>query len=156
MKIWQRRRAEMTAAQEAMLKAFRHIGGFRGDSKLSTWLVQIVMNEARLKLRRERRIRCESLDEIWINETGEHSPREIPDRKETPSKALENKQLRARLRVACDALSPPYRQVFLLREVGQLSVQETAEALGINRAMVRSRLFRARLRMRQMLSALVA
>lgn len=138
--------------QEAMLKALRYLGGFRGECKFSTWLVQIVVNEARMRLRKERRHLYEPLDEGPATDEGDYIPREWADWREIPSESLERKELRDALRAACDALPPKYREVFMLRDVQQLNIAETAEILKITPGCVRTRLLRARLMMRDMLA----
>lgn len=140
------------AAQEAVLKAFMHIEGFRGESKFSTWLVQIAINEARMKLRKEHRELYESLDEPTANEQGDYWPKDFADWREIPIEALQRKELREALNKALASLEPKYRQVLLLRDVQHFSGAETAEALGLSEEAVRTRLHRARLRMRDALA----
>ena len=139
-------------AQEAVLKAFKNIGRFRGESKFSTWLIQITINEARMKIRKGRAHLYESIDEGQRNDDGEFMPKDFADWREIPSAALETKQLREAIRRALDELPEKYRSVFMLRDVQQMSIQETAEALGISEANVKTRLLRARLRMRESLA----
>ena len=139
--------------QEAILKAFKAIGRFREESKFSTWIVQIVMNEARLKLRRARRHLYESLDApVPGDEEGDYVPCDFADWREIPSEALENARLRAALRKAFASIGPKYQQVIVLRDVEHLSITETAQALGITEAAVKTRLMRARLMMRDALA----
>ena len=140
------------AAQEAVLKAFMHIEEFRGDSKFSTWLVQIAINEARMKLRKEHRRLYESLDESTADEQGDYWPKDFADWREIPIEALQRKELREALSKALAALEPKYRQVLVLRDIQHFSVAETAEALGLSGEAVRTRLHRARLRMRDALA----
>jgi RNA polymerase sigma-70 factor (ECF subfamily) len=140
------------AAQEAVLKAFTHIRGFRGESKFSTWLIQITINESRMKLRKNHRHLYESLDEPQSDEEGDYWPSDFADWREIPSEALETKELRQALLKALDALAPKYRQVLICRDIQQLNIAETAQALGISEANVRTRLLRARLQMRDALA----
>jgi RNA polymerase sigma-70 factor (ECF subfamily) len=140
------------AVQEAVLKAFTHIKDFRGDSKFSTWLVRIAINEARMKLRKEHRQLYESLDEQTVDEKGDYWPKDFADWKEIPIEALELKELRQALDKALASLEPKYRQVVVLRDIQHFSVAETAEALGISQENVKTRLHRARLRMRDALA----
>lgn len=140
------------AAQEAVLKAFTHIKSFRAESKFSTWLVQITINEARMKLRRQHRQLYESLDESSSDEQGDYWPKDYADWREIPSEALQLKQLREALNKALNALEPKYREVLVLRDIQQLSVAETAEVLGVSEVNVRTRLHRARLQMRDALA----
>lgn len=140
------------AAQDAVLKAFTHIRDFRAESKFSTWLVQITINEARMKLRKAHRHLYEPLDEPRADENGNHWPSDYTDRREIPSETLERKELRDALRQAVSSLAPKYRQVLICRDVQHLSSRETAMVLGISEANVRTRLLRARLRMRAALA----
>jgi len=140
------------AAQEAVLKAFMHIEKFRGESKFSTWLVQIAINEARMKLRKEHRELYESLDMPTVDEQGDYWPKDFADWREIPIEALQRKELREALSKALALLEPKYRQVLVLRDIQHFSVAETAEALGLSGEAVRTRLHRARLRMRDALA----
>jgi RNA polymerase sigma-70 factor, ECF subfamily len=140
------------AAQEAVLKAFTHIRSFRGESKFSTWLIQITINEARMKLRKDHRHLYDSLDEPRTDEAGDYWPLDFADWREIPSEALERKELRGALNRALDSLSPIYREVLICRDIQQLSIEETAQVLGISESNVRTRLMRARLQMRDALA----
>jgi RNA polymerase sigma-70 factor, ECF subfamily len=135
-------------AQEAVLKAFKAISRFRGDSKFSTWLIQIAINEAKMKLRKDRRNRYESIEERQLAEDGEYVPRDFADWREIPSESLERKEVRDALSQALNSLADKYRTVLILRDVQQLSIAETAQVLGINEANVKTRLSRARLQLR--------
>lgn len=139
-------------AQEAFLKAFSHLSSFRGDAKFSTWLVQIAINEARQRLRKDRRHLYESLDAPREEEEGDYIPRDFADWREIPSDALQQAQLRTALSQALDSLAPKYRSVFVLRDIQQLNIAETAKMLGITEASVKTRLRRARLMMRDALA----
>jgi RNA polymerase sigma-70 factor, ECF subfamily len=136
------------AAQEAVLKAFIHIRSFRGESKFSTWLIQIAINEARMKLRKDHRHLYDSLDEARTGEEGDYWPLDFADWREIPSEVLERKELREALNRAVDSLSPKYREVLICRDIQQLSIEETAQVLGISESNVKTRLLRARLQMR--------
>lgn len=138
--------------QEAVFKAFKNISSFRGEAKFSTWLVQITVNEAREVLRRHRRAAVESLDEGYENDEGDYMPMDFADWREIPSECLERKELRSAIRHALGRLRPIYRNVLMLRDVHHMSVKETAEALGISEASVKTRLLRARLQMRDALA----
>jgi RNA polymerase sigma-70 factor, ECF subfamily len=140
------------AAQESILKAFRALPRFRKESKFSTWLVQIVINESKMKLRKDRRRLYDSLDEATQNEDGDYIPRDFADWREIPSEALENEELRQALATALATLPAKYRSVLVLRDVQQLNIRETAELLGISEANVKTRLSRARLQMRDALA----
>jgi RNA polymerase sigma-70 factor, ECF subfamily len=138
------------AAQEAFLKAFRNLAKFRGDSKFSTWLVSITLNEARSRLRSRKNVKLDSLDEP-PEDQGNVSPALLRDWREIPSEALERREVRQLLQQAVADLPLIYREVFLLRDVEQLSVNESAEALGITIASVKVRLHRARLMLQKKL-----
>jgi len=138
-------------AQEAMLKAFKHIGQFRAESRFSTWLIQITINEARMRRRKEHAVLMEPITDREDQE-GNYTPRDFADWREIPSEALERKELRQALRKALDSLASKYRQVLILRDVQHLNVAETAAALGLTQQNVRTRLLRARLQMRDALA----
>jgi RNA polymerase sigma-70 factor (ECF subfamily) len=138
-------------AQEAMLKALRGIRQFRAEARFSTWLIQITVNEALMRRRRERNGVIESIDD-HRDEEGEYTPRDFADWREIPSEALERKEVRQRLAEALSSLDRKYREVFVLRDMEQLNIQETADALGISIASVKTRLLRARLMLRDLLA----
>ena len=138
------------AAQEAFLKAFRNLANFRGDAKFSTWLISITLNEARSRLRSRKNVKIESLDESPDGQD-QVSPALLRDWREIPSEALERKEIRLLLQHAVADLPSIYREVFLLRDVEELSVNESAEALGITVASVKVRLHRARIMLQKKL-----
>jgi RNA polymerase sigma-70 factor (ECF subfamily) len=138
------------AAQEAFLKAFRNLAHFRGEAKFSTWLVSITLNEARSRLRSRKNVKIESLDEPPEGQ-GQISPALLRDWREIPSEALERQEVRHLLHQAITDLPLIYREVFLLRDVEELSVNESAEALGITVASVKVRLHRARIMLQKKL-----
>ncbi len=139
-------------AQEAILKAFSHLKDFRRESRFSTWLIQITINEAHMRVRKYRPSRHDSLDEPRSTEEGDYVPQDFADWREIPSESLERSELRATLSRALGSLAPKYREVLVCRDVQGLSVAETAEALGISETNVRTRLLRARLQMRDALA----
>jgi RNA polymerase sigma-70 factor, ECF subfamily len=139
-------------AQEAILKAFKNITRFRQEAKFSTWLIQIAINEAKMKLRKDRRHLYDSIDEGQRSDEGEYIPKEFADWREIPSDALEQKELRDALAKALQTLPEKYRIVLVLRDVQHLSIAETAQILGISEANVKTRLCRARLQMRDALA----
>jgi RNA polymerase sigma-70 factor, ECF subfamily len=138
-------------AQETFLKAFRNLASFRGDAKFGTWLVSITLNEARSRIRRRDAIKIESLDEPK-DEEGHPSPALLRDWKEIPSEALERKEIRQLLHKAVTALPLIYREVFQLRDIEQMSVNEAAAALGITISSVKVRLHRARIMLQKALA----
>ncbi len=137
-------------AQEAFLSAFRNLANFRGQAKFSTWLISITLNEARGRLRRQSLVRMESLDET-PEDGGNVSPALLRDWREIPSETLERKEIREMLQEAIRSLSPIYREVLIMRDVEELSVEETATALTISVASVKTRLHRARIILQKML-----
>ena len=139
------------AAQEAMLKAFKNIRQFRGEAKFSTWLIQITLNEARMRKRRDHSHIMEPIVSRE-DEDGNYVPRDFADWREIPSEALERKEVREKLAQALASLGEKYREVFVLRDVHHLSIEETAKTLGISTASVKTRLLRARLMLRDMLA----
>ena len=141
-------------AQEAFLKAFRNIAAFRAESKFGTWLISIVINEGRARLRRQAIIRMESLDDNSEENAG-ISPALLRDWHEIPLEIVEQKQTREMLQSAVLSLPDIYREVFLLRDVEELSVVETAQALEISISSVKVRLHRARLLLQRQLSPLL-
>ena len=139
------------AAQEAFLKAYRNLAKFRAESKFSTWLISIALNEARSKLRQKKSVKIESLD-AGSEEDGHVSPAILRDWREVPSEALERKEVRRMIQLAVADLPGIYRETFLLRDVEELSVNESAEALGISVASVKVRLHRARMMLQNTLA----
>ena len=140
------------AAQEAVLKAFSHLKSFRGESKFSTWLVQITYNEAKMKLRKDRPHLYESLDKQQQSEDGDYWPKDFADWRPIPSELLEESEVRKALKNAINSLGPIYREVLILRDLHGLSVKETMAILGLSISNVKSRLHRARLQLRDSLA----
>ena len=138
-------------AQEAVISAYRHLASFRGDAKFSTWLVTIAINEGRKRLRKAKTAAEESIEEKEEAHEGDYSPAPLTDWREIPLEALERKELREALRVAVRDLPGIYRQVFTLRDLEELNVEETAQALGINPGAVKVRLHRARMMLQKRL-----
>ena len=142
------------ALQEAFLKAYRSLRAFRRDSRFYTWLFQIVLNESRGVLRKRRRTdRWVSLDEP--GETDDFSnlmPREIEDWGDNPEQKYSKTELHEILERNMERLEPTLRLVFLLRDVEELSIAETAAMLDLSVPAVKSRLLRARLKLRQLLT----
>jgi RNA polymerase sigma-70 factor, ECF subfamily len=139
------------AAQEAILKALQHIKQFRAEARFSTWLTQITVNEALMRRRKQHSDVMEPIGERQ-EEDGNYTPRDFADWREIPSEALERKEVREGLAKALASLKQQYREVFVLRDVQHFSIEETAEALGISRASVKTRLLRARLMLRDLLA----
>lgn len=138
-------------AQEAVISAYRHLASFRGDAKFSTWLTTIAINEGRKRLRKTKGAAEESIEEEVEGHEGDFTPAPLTDWREIPLEALERKELREALRVAVGELPAIYRQVFILRDLEELSIEETAQALGVNPGSVKVRLHRARMMMQKRL-----
>ena len=137
--------------QETFLKAYTHLDNFQGNSKFYTWLVRIGVNEALMKLRKRRSDRTVPLDEPI--DTGEDEMiREIAVWDENPEQTYSREELGDLLDQAIQSLKPAYRTVFLLRDIEELSIEETAEALKLSISAVKSRLLRARLQLREKLT----
>jgi len=138
------------AMQEAFLKAFEHLAEFEGNSRFYTWLVRIAVNQSLMKLRK-RRPNQVSLDEEI--DTGEELlPREIEDWGPSPEEQYKQNEMGTILNNAIQDLDPSFRIVFQLRDIEELSTEETAEVLGLSIPAVKSRLLRARLKLRQKLN----
>jgi RNA polymerase sigma-70 factor (ECF subfamily) len=138
-------------AQEAFVRAFRKLSSFRAESKFSTWLISITINEARTRLRRQALVRMEPLDQL-PDEDKSISPALLRDWREIPSEAVEREEVRVLIQSAVEQLPEIYRQVFLLRDVEELTISETAEALNISIPNVKVRLHRARMMLQKQLA----
>jgi RNA polymerase sigma-70 factor (ECF subfamily) len=137
--------------QETFLKAYRHLRNFDGRSKVSTWLYRIATNEALMILRR-RKPGVFSIDEPLNGVDDEQEPLQIVDWCCLPEKELMSSEVREHLDEAIDHLSASLRVVFLLRDIEGLSTAETAEILELTETAVKTRLSRARMRLRQELT----
>ena len=138
-------------SQEAFIRAFRKLESFRAESKFSTWLISITINEARTRLRRQALVRMEPLDQHPDEDKG-ISPALLRDWREIPSEAVEREEVRNLIQLAVEQLPDIYREVFLLRDVEELTTSETAEALNISIPSVKVRLHRARMRLQKQLA----
>ena len=138
--------------QDALLNAFKGLPRFRGEAKFSTWLARIVVNEARLRFRRNSRVPIISLDAMLDSEDGEYHPAQIRSWEPLPLEVVENEEIRLEMKRAIEELPDSMRSVFLLRDVQGLNIKETSEALGISIAAVKIRLLRARLRLQRTLA----
>ncbi len=137
--------------QETFLKSYEHLGDFQGNSKFYTWLVRIAVNEALMKLRKRKSDRTVPLDEPV--DTGEETVvREIAVWDEDPEQKFSQAELGRILSDAVQSLKPAFRTVFVLRDIEELSTEETAQALNISIPAVKSRLLRARLQLREKLT----
>ena len=139
--------------QDAYLDAYRHLGDFRGDSELSTWLTRIVVNHALMRLRREKRRSSIVPFQSMTAPDGETPETQVPDnRSESPSAGAIRAETRRILERRIDELPHSFRTVFVMREVEDMSMEEIAECLSISSATVRTRLFRARALLREALA----
>jgi RNA polymerase sigma-70 factor (ECF subfamily) len=139
------------AAQEAVLKAFKHIRQFRAEARFSTWLIQIAVNEARMRRRKQQAVVMEPMVD-QRDEEGQYIPRDFADWREIPSETLERAEVRQKLAEALSSLGQKYREVFILRDMQQVSIEDTAKVLGISVPSVKTRLLRARLMLRDLLT----
>ncbi len=150
MNITQNREDAEDVLQEAFIKAYEHLGDFQGNSRFYTWLVRITVNQALMKLRK-RRPNLVSLD-AEIETEDDMLPREVEDWGPTPEQRFAQTELQEILSTAIAELEPGFRVVFQLRDIEELSTEETAELLGLSIPAVKSRLLRARLKLRQKLN----
>lgn len=151
--ITQNREDAEDVLQETFLKAYEHLDQFQGNSKFYTWIVRIAVNQALMKLRKRKTDRTVSMDEGI--DTGEDIMiREVAAWDENPEQRYSREELGEILNSAVESLAPAYRTVFVLRDVEDLSTEETAEALDLSIPAVKSRLLRARLQLREKLTGL--
>jgi RNA polymerase sigma factor, sigma-70 family len=137
--------------QETFLKAYSHLDTFQGNSKFYTWIVRIAVNESLMKLRKRKSDKTVSLDEPA--DTGEDTVvREIAVWEDDPEQKYSREEIREILDQAVESLRPAFRTVFVLRDIEELSTEETAAALEISIPAVKSRLLRARLQLREKLT----
>jgi RNA polymerase sigma-70 factor (ECF subfamily) len=137
-------------AQTTFLKAFEHLGEFHGTAKFSTWLTRIAVNEGLQRLRARKPM--VSLDEVGPGEEEVFRPRQVRAWSETPEQALTRSEIRAVVEQELMHLPEKYRMVVMLRDLEELSTEETARALGLGIAVVKTRLLRGRLMLRERLA----
>jgi RNA polymerase sigma-70 factor, ECF subfamily len=136
--------------RKRFLKAFQHLGEFREDSKFSTWLIRITLNQSLMKLRTQRRIKEVPLDDFQAD--GEIFPMEVADWAPNPEQRYGASELRDILIKALAELRPALRAVFVLRDIEDLPTAEAAEVLSLSQSAVKARLWRARLQLRELLN----
>jgi RNA polymerase sigma-70 factor (ECF subfamily) len=136
--------------QDTFMKAFEHLAEFQEKSKFYTWIVRIAVNESLMKLRKRKSDRIVSLDDN-IETDEEPIVREVAVW-DNPESKYSQTEMREILKTAIDSLKPIFRVVFILRDVEELSTEETAAALGLSIPAVKSRLLRARLELREKLT----
>jgi len=140
--------------QETFLKAFEHLGEFREEARFYTWLVRIALNEALMKLRKRRTDKEVPIEDA-ITDEGDVVPREFSDWKPDPEQLMAQSELQNILQAAASSLPPSFRTVFFLRDVEDLSTEETAQLLNLTTGAVKARLHRARLQLREELSKML-
>jgi RNA polymerase sigma-70 factor (ECF subfamily) len=149
--ITQNREDAEDITQDVFFKAFQKLEQFQGNSKFSTWLVRIAVNESLMRLRKRKTSKTVSMDQDV--ETAEGSiPRDFAEWRPNPEQNYSQSELADILRKTIAGLPPGFRTVFTLRDIENLSTEETAEALGLSVPAVKSRLLRARLQLRERLS----
>src|SRR5580693_560269 len=136
------------AVQEAFLKAYQNLSAFREDSKFSTWLIRITVNQSLMKLRKQRATKEASLDEDFQAE-GDILPIEVTDWAPNPEQLYWASELRDILIKCLEELSPILRTVFVLRDIEGLTIDQTVEVLSVSETAVKARLWRARLQLRE-------
>jgi RNA polymerase sigma-70 factor (ECF subfamily) len=149
--ITHNREDSQDAVQEAFLKAYQNLSAFREDSKFSTWLFRITVNQSLMKLRKQRTTREASLDEA-SQVDGDALPKEVTDWAPNPEQLYWASELRDILIKCLQELSPILRTVFVLRDIEGLTIDQTVEVLNVSEAAVKARLFRARLLLRENLT----
>lgn len=141
-------------AQEAVIKAFKALASFRGESKFSTWLMSITLNEARGRLRKHAGEQLDFLSDS--EEEGDYTPSVLADWRYIPSEELERQELRRQLQQAMAKIPPEHREMIILRDVRGLTTAEAAEAAGCSEALAKVRLHRARMAMQKLLAPQLA
>ena len=149
--ITQNREDAEDITQDVFFKAFQKLEQFQGNSKFSTWLVRIAVNESLMRLRRRKTSKTVSMDQDVETEEGA-IPRDFAEWRPNPEQIFSQSELGDILRKTSAGLPPGFRTVFTLRDIENLSTEETAEALGLSVPAVKSRLLRARLQLRERLS----
>lgn len=132
------------AAQETVIKVYRNLHMFRGDSQFRTWVLSIARNEGLGRIRKAESRREDSLDEMTGEQGGDYTPALLTSWREVPAETLERKELSEMLRKAIESLPEIYRNVMMLRDIEEMDGRETASALGISEGAVKVRLHRAR------------
>src|SRR5215470_3158203 len=136
------------AVQDALLSALTHIQQFKGQAKMSTWLTTIVINSARMKLRkRSSPVKVVSRDTDGQQDMGPEET--VADTRPGPEEAYRHREIAKTLSHAISRLSPTLRTTFQLRDIQGLSIRETADLLGVPTGTVKARLARARMRLRE-------
>jgi RNA polymerase sigma-70 factor (ECF subfamily) len=140
------------AVQDGYLDAYRHISDYRGEAQVTTWLTRIVINRALMRLRRHKRERAVVRFPDGRDADAGARPELVDRTAESPASATLRGEIRTVVESRIDALPAAFRTVFVMRDVEEMTVQETADCLGIPAATVRTRLFRARALLRDALA----
>jgi RNA polymerase sigma-70 factor, ECF subfamily len=149
--VTRNREDSQDVVQEAFLKAYQNLAAFREDSKFSTWLIRITVNQSLMKLRKQRASREASLDEDFQAD-GDVLPKEVTDWSPNPEQLYWASELRDILSKCLEELSPILRTVFVLRDIEGLTIDQTVEVLNVSQTAVKARLWRARLQLRESLN----
>jgi RNA polymerase sigma-70 factor (ECF subfamily) len=136
------------AVQDALLSAYKHLSQFRGQARISTWLSAIVINSARMQLRRRSRQPQVPLDQQNPEQESLASCDRLPDRGPTPEESCRGAELAEHVHRLVRRLSPTLRRAFQLRELEGLTIRETANVLGVAEGTVKAQLARARKKLR--------
>lgn len=139
------------AVQDALLSAYKHMDQFRGQAQISTWLVAIVSNCARMQLRRRSRQIHVSLNEQFGDEPGDTLSERLVDCTPSPEQEYRKAELHERLMQFAEELSTPLRRAFQLRDLDDLTTKEAAQILGVSDGTLKAQLARARGRLTQLL-----
>ena len=149
--ITQNREDAEDITQDVFFKAYQKLEQFQGNSKFSTWLVRIAVNESLMRLRKRKTSKTVSMDQDVETEEGS-IPRDFAEWRPNPEQNYSQAEMAEILQKTIAGLPPGFRTVFTLRDIENLSTEETAEALGLSVPAVKSRLLRARLQLRERLS----
>lgn len=139
------------AVQDALLSAFKHLHQFNGQSQMSTWVISIVSNSARMQLRKRLRRMHMSFNDPTSDKQDYSLSERLADNRPNPEEECQWAELKARLRECAAQLSPTLRRTFQLRELQGLSVQETARILQVSEGTVKAHLHRARAKLTRMM-----
>jgi RNA polymerase sigma-70 factor, ECF subfamily len=139
------------AVQDAFLSAYKHLDQFKGQAQISTWLTTIVVNKARMKLRQRSRQLHIAMDAEDRDENRHPLSDALSDRRPTPEEVCLRLEVWERLVQLLTRLSPPLRTTFQLRAVEGLTVREAAHVLGVAEGTVKTRLTRARIKLKQLM-----
>lgn len=144
------------AVQDALLSAYKHLDQFRGQAQISTWLVAIVSNCARMQLRRRPRQLHLSLNEQFGNEQGYTVSDRLADCGPSPEEAYQDAELHERIMQFAEELSPPLRRAFQLRDLDGLTTSEAAQILGVVDGTVKAQVARARAKLTRLVRRALA